>query len=71
MMEVVDKLPANPAPIVESVQEFARQAKLGVPRQPTRIISGDSEKTDKNLLTKNNSGDAEKMDEILPILRLV
>ncbi len=44
IMEVVDKLPANPAPVAESLQELARQAKFGVPRQPTLIISGASEK---------------------------
>jgi hypothetical protein len=40
IMEVVDKLPANPAPVKESFAELARQAKFGVPRQPT-IIVGD------------------------------
>jgi hypothetical protein len=40
IMEVVDKLPANPAPVAESFEELARQAKFGVPRQPI-IIVGD------------------------------
>ncbi len=41
MMEVVDKLPANPAPVKESFAELARQAKFGIPREATLIISGD------------------------------
>jgi hypothetical protein len=40
IMEVVDKLPANPAPVAESFEELARQAKFGIPRQPI-IIVGD------------------------------
>jgi alpha-beta hydrolase superfamily lysophospholipase len=49
IMEVVDKLPANPAPVVESfaeLAELARQANSGVRASavPTLIISGD-EKT--------------------------
>jgi hypothetical protein len=63
IMEVVDKLPANPAPVKESFAELARQAKFGVPRESTLIISGASEKKDENFVTKNNSGDAEKKDE--------
>jgi hypothetical protein len=63
MMEVVDKLPANPAPVLDSFESLARQAKFGVPREITRIISGASEKKDENFVTKNNSGDAEKKDE--------
>jgi hypothetical protein len=63
MMEVVDKLPANPAPVLDSFESLARQAKFGTPREITRIISGASEKKDENFVTKNNSGDAEKKDE--------
>ncbi len=63
MMEVVDKLPANPAPVLDSFESLARQAKFGIPREITRIISGASEKKDENFVTKNNSGDAEKKDE--------
>jgi hypothetical protein len=47
MMEVVDKLPANPAPVKESfaeLAELARQANSGVklPKKSTLIISGGS-----------------------------
>jgi hypothetical protein len=45
VMEVVDKLPANPASVKESFQELARQAKFGVPRQPI-IIVGDEKPSD-------------------------
>ena len=61
MMEVVDKLPANPAPVADSFESLARQAKFGVSRESTLIISGD-EKTAvraSNLLTKFDSGDEE------------
>jgi negative regulator of replication initiation len=62
MMEVVDKLPANPAPVVESFQELARQAKFGVPRESTLIISGDEKKPIQvpKSNTLHNSGDSEK-----------
>ncbi len=43
MMEVVDKLPANPAPVKESFQELARQAKFGVPRESIIIQSSESD----------------------------
>ncbi len=65
VMEAYDRLPANIQPVSESLQELARQAKFGIPRQSTLIISGDAEKTNEILLTKNNSGDAEKTNEIL------
>jgi hypothetical protein len=66
IMEVVDKLknlpPSNlPLP---SWAEIIDELKNGsIHRQPTRIISGASEKKDENFVTKNNSGDAEKKDE--------
>ncbi len=53
VMEAYDRLPANISPVAESFQELARQAKFGIPRQPTRIISGASE------ATKNKSGASE------------
>jgi hypothetical protein len=61
MMEVVDKLPANPAPVVESFQELARQAKFGIPREVTQIISGGDEKPIQLplSLTLHNSGGEE------------
>ncbi len=78
MMEVVDKLPANPAPVKESFAELARQAKFGVPRQPiiivgdekpptvpenaTKIISSASE------VTETDSGANTFTDEELRIL---
>jgi predicted nucleic acid-binding protein len=65
VMEAYDRLPANIQPVVESFSELARQAKEGVPRESTLIISGDAEKTNEILPTKNNSGDAEKTNEIL------
>jgi hypothetical protein len=46
VMEAYDRLPANPAPVVESFQELARQAKFGISRQPTLIISGDEKPAD-------------------------
>jgi hypothetical protein len=68
MMEVVDKLPANPAPVAESFEELARQAKFGVLRQPTQIISaGNTEiiltgsDVPRNA-TLHNSGDAESTE---------
>ncbi len=72
IMEVVDKLPANPAPVAESLQELARQAKFGIPRQPTRIISGASEATkiisSASEVTKTDSGANTFTDEELRIL---
>jgi hypothetical protein len=55
IMETVDKLPANPAPVVESFSELARQAKFGIPRQPTRIISGASTQNFTAAVTKMNA----------------
>jgi hypothetical protein len=54
MMEVVDKLPANPAPVKESfaeLAELARQANSGVklPKNVTKIISGGSLEVPKNV----------------------
>jgi hypothetical protein len=67
MMEVVDKLPANPAPVKESfaeLAELARQANSGVKRSAelTKIIVGGDEKPIQLPIsdTLHNSGDSEK-----------
>jgi hypothetical protein len=69
IMEVVDKLPANPTPVVESfaeLAELARQANSGVRASavPTLIISGDEKKAVRASAepTLHNLGDAEKTD---------
>ncbi len=70
VMEAYDRLPANIQPVAESLQELARQAKFGVPRQSTiiqtsesdtGIISGGDEKPIQVpiLLTKNDVGGEE------------
>jgi hypothetical protein len=59
MMEVVDKLPANPAPVKESFAELARQAKFGVPRQPTIIVGDEKPPTVPAELTLFDSGGEE------------
>jgi hypothetical protein len=72
VMEAVDRLPANIQPVAESFQELARQAKFGIPRQPTRIISGASEATkiisSASEVTKTDSGANTFTDEELRIL---
>ncbi len=64
VMEAYDRLPANIQPVADSFSELARQAKFGIPRQPTRIISGASEKppTVPRNATLHNSGDAESTE---------
>jgi hypothetical protein len=72
VMEAYDRLPANISPVAESFQELARQAKFGIPRQPTRIISGASEATkiisSASEVTKTDSGANTFTDEELRIL---
>jgi hypothetical protein len=55
IMETVDKLPANPAPVAESLSELARQAKFTVPRQPTIIQTNDFSKITQAEPTKMNA----------------
>jgi cbb3-type cytochrome oxidase cytochrome c subunit len=43
VMEAYDRLPANIQPVAESLQELARQAKFGVPRQSTIIQTSESD----------------------------
>ncbi len=62
MMEVVDKLPANPAPVAESFEELARQAKFGVPRESTKIISAEPTKIISAEPTKIISAEVTKTD---------
>ncbi len=64
IMEVVDKLPANPAPVAESLQELARQAKFGIPRQPTIIQTDDFSKTTpaKTTLIISSASEVTEMD---------
>jgi hypothetical protein len=78
MMEVVDKLPANPAPVAESFEELARQAKFGVPREVTQIISGsDIPKNATKLfssapvVTETDSGKVKFTDFELELLRTI
>jgi len=61
MMEVVDRLPANIQPVAESLQELARQAKFGIPREVTLTVSGDDKKPIQLpiSLTLHNSGGEE------------
>ncbi len=72
VMEAYDRLPANISPVAESFQELARQAKFGIPRQPTRIISGASEATkiisSASEVTEMDSGKNTFTDEELRIL---
>ncbi len=59
IMEVVDKLPANPAPVAESFEELARQAKSGIVRQPVIVQTDDFSKTTPAKTTLIISSDAE------------
>ncbi len=43
IMEVIDRLPANPAPVSESYQDLLNEMRTGVKRQPT-IIQNDFSK---------------------------
>ncbi len=58
IMEVIDRLPANPAPVLESYQDLLNEMRHGVKRQPTiiqtsesdtKIISGGSLEVPKNV----------------------
>jgi hypothetical protein len=70
IMEVIDRLPANPAPVSESYEDLLNEMRHGVKRQPTiiqtsesdtGIISGDEKKPIQLpiSLTLHNSGGAE------------
>jgi hypothetical protein len=70
IMDVVDRLPANPAPVLESYQDLLNEMRHGVKRQPTiiqtsesdtGIISGDEKKPIQLpiSLTKNDVGGEE------------
>jgi hypothetical protein len=54
IMEVIDRLPANPAPVSETIPELLDQLRHGVKRQSTSIISGAS--------TQNFTADVTKMN---------
>jgi hypothetical protein len=64
IMEVVDKLPANPAPVAESFEELARQAKFGVPRQPIIIVGDEKPPTVPENATKiiSSASEVTEMD---------
>lgn len=62
MMEVVDKLPANIQPVKESFAELARQAKFGIPRESTKIISAEATKIISAEPTKIISAEVTKTD---------
>ncbi len=51
IMEVIDRLPANPAPVKESFSELLDQMRTGVKRQPT-IIQNDFSKFSAPVVTK-------------------
>lgn len=62
---IIEKMLKNPGdikPVSDSWESLARQAKFGVPRQSTLIVSGESEKkssknfTDIKLVGEENSG---------------
>jgi hypothetical protein len=55
IMDVIDRLPANPAPVLESYEDLLNEMRHGVKRQPT-IIVGDEKIAPKNP-TLHNSGD--------------
>ncbi len=68
IMAVYDRMPKdNIQPVVESFSELARQAKEGIPRQPTIIDSGASEKPvqSSGASTKIIMGDAEDLPKIV------
>jgi hypothetical protein len=44
IMDVVDRLPANPAPVLESYEDLLNEMRHGVKRQPT-IIQNDFSKS--------------------------
>ena len=44
LMAIAEKMKKNPAPVADSFESLAQQAKTGVIRQPTIIQSGESEK---------------------------
>jgi GTP1/Obg family GTP-binding protein len=78
MMEVVDKLPANIQPVKESLQELARQAKEGIPREITQIISGSDIPPNATKLfssapvvTETDSGKVKFTDFELELLRTI
>jgi hypothetical protein len=79
MMEVVDKLPANPAPVAESFEELARQAKFGIPRQPVIVQTDDFSKSVPENATKiiasevtqTNSGKTTFTDIEIELLRRI
>jgi hypothetical protein len=43
IMDVIDRLPANPAPVLESYEDLLNEMRHGVKRQPT-IVVGDEKK---------------------------
>jgi hypothetical protein len=43
IMEVIDRLPANPAPVLESYQDLLNEMRHGVKRQPTIIQTSESD----------------------------
>jgi hypothetical protein len=54
IMEVVDRLPANPAPVLESYEDLLNEMRTGVKRQPT-IIQNDFSKITHVEATKMNA----------------
>jgi hypothetical protein len=60
---IVEKMLRSPEtirPVNDSWESLARQAKFGVPREFTKIVSGESEKKGSEIVTLHNSGDSEK-----------
>jgi hypothetical protein len=61
IMAVYDRMPKdNIKPVKESFQELARQAKFGIVRESTIIVSAESTKNDFTEATKNDFTEATK-----------
>jgi hypothetical protein len=54
IMEVYDRLPANPAPVLDSYEDLLNEMRTGVKRQPT-IIQNDFSKITHAEATKMNA----------------
>jgi DNA polymerase II small subunit/DNA polymerase delta subunit B len=69
IMSVYERLPANPAPVSESIEDLLNEMRHGIKRQPTiirtsesdtKIVSVGAEKKGSEIVTLHNSGDSEK-----------
>jgi hypothetical protein len=79
VIEKMLKSPGDIKPVAESFEELARQAKFGVPREFTKIISGGAEKviqlptSDTKIISggQENSGKSKFTDLELELIRQI